>query len=1835
MEELKRLRNSRKGYRTHLKSLLSKANDTIERHANSPAECNIPVLTDLRRQLQRKDDILSGLDSQIVGLIENEEELVEDIYEAEEIKASLSTTVAQIAQLLETRPPPTESQPVFQHTSVSNSDIHQPASQDIVQHVGSHLATETIHTEHTPPTIPRPNTVTSQSATRLPKLTIPVFSGDSLQWQSFWDCFQAAVDRNPSITEVQKLNYLRTLLQGSALRVITGLPLTNDSYQHSVILLKERYGEPHKLVDAHMQALIGLSNPANTLAALQLFHDSVEGHIRSLESLGTSQDQYEAMLVPIILKKLSPETRKNLARGHDSTQWTLTELQEAILREVHILEMGTDYSHQQGSLSTPTASFVTGTERQTHRKNRENQTRHGCVYCKGSHSPSHCTSITDKKKRIEIIKRDMLCFNCLGHHKISQCKSKFRCRQCNRRHHTSLCTESTPPTSSETNTATSTGGTISTPTTSSNTSTTITSNTTSLTTLSSEAPSSHQSYLLKTAVATVTSGHIEARANILFDEGSQRSFLTQELADALSLQPEHQEDICLSAFGSTHPLNKRMKVARIHIKTTSGALLPISTLVVPKIAPPLRNTVKLNINQLPHLRDLPLAHPITQDDSFKISLLIGTDYYWDLVEDHIIRGNGPTAMSSKLGYLLSGPLPMEHSLTTHTNVLHVSTHHNMASDLTQFWELESTGTNATPDSDTNKKFLTDYSNTHVNRQPDGSYCARLPWKPDHPPLPTNREICWKRARSLVSRLTQTPTLLETYHNIIMDQMKRGFIEKVTNTTDNLHTTHYIPHHCVKKNSVTTPIRIVYDCSCRQSSQQPSLNDCLLTGPHFLNDLCSILIRFRTHNYAVSTDIEKAFLHVTLHEHDRDYTRFFWLKDISDPKGPFDVYRFKRVLFGAVCSPFMLYATLSHHLQQHNTPISCDLLNNLYVDNVLSGSSSENEVVSYYHNARKLLSEACFNLRAWVTNSPQLRAITQQEKTADTVTPSNTLGILWNPISDQLSLSSKGPLTTGTLLTTKRELLQESSKVFDPLGIATPVTIQAKLLIQKIWTTQIEWDEPLGAELAKEWQQIADDLCQLHQYSIHRKYFPDFYTSCLTLHTFSDASIKAYGAIVYLSSKSQTAFVMAKSRVAPLKSQTLPRLELMAALVAARLTKFVMDSLKLTRIPIYVWVDSQIALYWIHSQKKLPQFVAHRVTEIHNLIPSASWKYCPSHCNPADLLTRGLSYTQFQSSSLWINGPNWLPNQQQWPQWDQSPFSHLHAVAAITDEFIPTAEPPSTGLHSIITVTRFSKLNKLLATTSYVYRFISNLRNPSEPQRGLLTPQELTQARLNWIYSCQQEVYWKELKNLSTPNQKRSLLVRQLRLFLDDKGYLRCGGRIHNAPLTNDTKFPYLLPPRHPFTALIVLSVHAQLHHAGVNHTVTSIRQSYWIPTARQYIRNLLHRCTICKRHGGRPYPAPDPAPLPKHRLQDLPPFSVTGVDFTGALHVHNNNGETKVYICLFTCANTRAIHLEIVTDLSTETFLLAFRRFASRKSCPHIMMSDNASTFTSAAEEITRLLQSETLTTSLSAHGVIWKFIPKKAPWFGGFWERLIGLTKASLKKTLGRSHINLPTLQTLIVEIEAVLNERPLTYTPSDISDAQPLTPAHLLYGRKITRLPHENYADDISDSNYDGRAQLHHRAKTLAHLLQCFQSRWKHEYLTTLREYHRSTGQNNQTISVGDVVIVHDEGPRVTWRLAVITKLLVGGDGLTRAAEIRTSTGLTNRPIIKLYPLEVHSDEFVNKTSPTLTGEADDIPSTIQQPEIENQVDRPVRQSARRATEQMTRWIETLRAPPEDVVT
>ena len=315
----------------------------------------------------------------------------------------------------------------------------------------------------------------------------------------------------------------------------------------------------------------------------------------------------------------------------------------------------------------------------------------------------------------------------------------------------------------------------------------------------------------------------------------------------------------------------------IHIKTMNGELVPLSALIVPTIAAPVTNPPTTDVFSLPHL---PLAHPVTVAENFEISLLVDADFYWDLVGDHIIRGDGPTAMSSKLGCLLSRSILLPHPPSAAVNILHVAAEHEQEKqNLLRFWQVEDTAITPAEQKSRDHQFLKSYCESHISLQDNGTYCASLPWKSEHPPLPDNFNVCQKCTRSLAYWLAQSAGLLQTYNSILKEQLSRDFNEPVLDPTKS-DTAHYILHHPVKKNSDTTPVRIVYDCSCCQSNEHPSLNDCLLTGPPFLVDLCSIILRFRNHQYGLSTDIEKAFLHITLPEKDRNFTHFLWLS--TDP-----------------------------------------------------------------------------------------------------------------------------------------------------------------------------------------------------------------------------------------------------------------------------------------------------------------------------------------------------------------------------------------------------------------------------------------------------------------------------------------------------------------------------------------------------------------------------------------------------------------------------------------------------------------------------------------------------------------------------------------------------------------------------------------------------------------------------------------------------------------------------------------------------------------------------------------------------------------------------------------
>ncbi|VDI07346.1 Hypothetical predicted protein, partial [Mytilus galloprovincialis] len=439
----------------------------------------------------------------------------------------------------------------------------------------------------------------------------------------------------------------------------------------------------------------------------------------------------------------------------------------------------------------------------------------------------------------------------------------------------------------------------------------------------------HTEILLKTAVAPVWFEDRSAMSNILLDEGSQKSFISEDLAAQLQLKPCGNSTISLSTFGNANQNVRHMDKAQITLETETGGFIPMDVLIVPRIAAPLSNVTNVIASKLPYLKGLRLANPVTEDRKFELSLLIGADYYWSIVQDHVIRGDGPTAVKSRLGYLLSGPMHTftgEQSSTGMFNVL--IQHQQEERSLEKFWDLESIGVKADELETTTMKDFNDEYETKCITYQDNRYTAKLPWRNDFNELPTNYNVTLRRTCNMIDRLKKDTNMLKMYGDIIKDQKRRGFIERVTENGNQSNRIHYIPHHAVKKDSSTTPIRIVYDCSCHESPHKASLNDCLMSVPPMLNDLTGILARFRLHKHAVTTDIEKAFLNVELDKEDRDVTRFFWLSDPSDPDSPLITYRFRVVLFGTTCSPYILNATLMKHFKLNSCKTAEILKNDL-------------------------------------------------------------------------------------------------------------------------------------------------------------------------------------------------------------------------------------------------------------------------------------------------------------------------------------------------------------------------------------------------------------------------------------------------------------------------------------------------------------------------------------------------------------------------------------------------------------------------------------------------------------------------------------------------------------------------------------------------------------------------------------------------------------------------------------------------------------------------------------------------------------------------------------------
>ncbi|GFX57644.1 integrase catalytic domain-containing protein [Trichonephila clavipes] len=376
-----------------------------------------------------------------------------------------------------------------------------------------------------------------------------------------------------------------------------------------------------------------------------------------------------------------------------------------------------------------------------------------------------------------------------------------------------------------------------------------------------------------------------------------------------------------------------------------------------------------------------------------------------------------------------------------------------------------------------------------------------------------------------------------------------------------------------------------------------------------------------------------------------------------------------------------------------------------------------------------------------------------------------------------------------------------------------------------------------------------------------------------------------------------------------------------------------------------------------------------------------------------------------------------------------------------------------------------------------------------------------------------------------------------RVFTFAYELIRVGGRLQKSKFSYLQKHPIILPAKHYFVNLMVRDSHEKVFHGGVSETLLEIRERFWLIKGRQTVKNILKKCLICKRFSSTSG-VQVTAPLPALRVEQSAPFSVVGIDFGGPLYTKDEN---KHYIVLFTCAVTRALHLELLNNLTTETFLLALRRFISRRGLCSKILTDNAKTLKKSELELKNLwkiISDPTVKAFYASHKIYWQFIMERAPWWGGFYERLIRTVKLALRKTVGRATLFRDELETLLIEIEGVLNSRPLTYIFSEFNEPEPLTPSHMILGRRVNSLPPARLN---FDSNLSNRKVLIKRFNYRERLLNMFWTKWSKEYICMLKSAHcvKPTGEIKE-FKIDDVVLINDEKfPRHFWKLGKVVEM------------------------------------------------------------------------------------------------
>lgn len=1667
--------------------------------------------------------------------------------------------------------------------------------------------------------------VQNQRRSDLPSPEPGTFYGDNLQYPAWIRAFETLIE-NKTTEPKERIHYLRKYVSGEAKEAIDGLLLLNsdDAYQRAKELLKKRYGDPFAVANAYRQRLESWPKIQNGDAkALRKYADFLvhcETAMVGETSLHVLGDDLENRKMTAKLPKWLVNRWSREVYQHKEEHGKFPPFKKFVKFVSKESDIANDpvFSSQVSEVPStkkpkdtgkPTklvSSFSAVTkndslcnqESTTETKNDSNPDQSLCLLCKSPHDIDSCAKFLKKtvEERKYFAATNRLCFGCLKiGHRSKDCKERKSCDSCHRLHPTSLHGDLKVKTSNDVN------------------SKEQRLDITKATSNNSKVKYSQATYsmIVPVWITHMNNPNDEKLIYALLDDQSDTTFVKENVLQDLGVKGE-KTCLCLSTLHDENKMVDTNKVKGLVVQDLKRqVMIPLPKTFTRASIPAQRSQIPRpeSAKLWPHTQHIAKQLMPYQND-IEVGLLIGLDCTRALIPREVITGddNSPYALRTDLGWGMIGRYSdkSDDGEEDHIGVSHQIMSFEVSNpqascyftcqnkvkeiidplQINKMFELDFSESNTNKESLSfdEKRFLQKLNDGTTQRD-DGHYQMPLPFREENPTMLNNRPLASHRLKKLQQRLTSNHEYYSFYTKAMNEVIEKGYAEKIPECqrVADVGKAWYIPHHGVFHPKKPDKLRVVYDCSAKYKGE--SLNDHLLSGPDLTNNLVGVLCRFRQEPYAFMGDIEGMFHQFKVDEKHRDFLRFLWWDKGNLQESPHE-YRMTVHLFGATSSPgcanYGLKKIANDYEEEYGSDIADFIRNDFYVDDGLKSLSTEEEAISMIQKSQKMCAQGGLRLHKFISNSRKvIESIPPEDRAKDlkeldlqrTSLPlERALGVQWSIENDafqfKIDVSSK-PFT-------RRGILSTVSSIYDPLGFIAPVILSGKRILQELTRDNIDWDEPVPELLHQQWEKWVCTLPSLENLHIDRCYKPrDFgEVSTAELHNFSDASCHGYGQCSYLrliNSQHQVhcSFVMGKARVAPLRSITIPRLELTAALLSAKVSSVLKRELEFTQMKETLWTDSQVVLGYLNNDaRRFHVFVANRVQQIRDQTNPEQWKYIKSSENPADIASRGLNANDLSSSS-WLKGPSFLWKYEQ-PK--RSEDNNLYTLSQ-EDPEVKQVQVHSTVASDVNMATilqrleYFSDWHRSKKAIALCMKFIKKLKGITTSEPRPLLVKNLKEAEDIIIKLVQDDAFSKEKKILQALNadsdeissaKKRSVTRKsslyRLDPFIDERGIIRVGGRIRCSDYSYNVKHPIILPRKSHITELIVKFLHEKIKHQGRGMTLNELRNSgYWIIGGSSAIGRYIHDCVSCRRLRGKTEEQ-KMGDLPSDRLEPAPPFTYCAVDYFGPWYIKEGRKELKRYGVLFTCMACRAIHLETASSLDTSSFINALRRFLSRRGPIRQLRSDRGTNFVGAKRELQQAVE------DLDSSKIHQFLLEKNCDWFkfemnvpssshmGGSWERQIRTVRSVLSALLEDhgQQLDDESLRTLMCEAESIVNSRPLTVNNLCSPTApEPLTPNHLLTGKTQVLLPPPT---EFQQADLYSRR----RWRRVQHLVNEFWLRWKKEFVLSLQQRQKWV-RPRRSLQVNDVVMLKNEdSPRNQWPIARVQDCVLGRDGRVRKVKL-----------------------------------------------------------------------------------